>query len=46
MKRKEADLLETEDTNEKVEYDQYAAFALQQHLDDLSYSQNSIQDEA
>jgi len=46
MKSKEADLLETEDTSEKVEYDQYSVFAEQQHLDDLNYSLNSIQDEA
>jgi len=41
MNSKEADLLERED-NEKVEYDQYAVFAEQQHLDDLNYSEDSI----
>jgi len=35
MKSKEADLLEREDTTKKVEYDQYAVFAEQRHLDDL-----------
>ena len=46
MKSKEADLLEREDTSEKVEYDQCAVFTEQQHLDDLNYSQNSTRDEA
>jgi len=41
-----ADLLEREDTSEKVEYDKYAVFAEQQCLDDLKYSQNIIRDEA
>jgi len=36
MTSKEADLLEREDMSEKVEYDQYAVFAEQQHLDDLN----------
>jgi len=38
-------LLAREDTSEKVEYDQYAVFAEQRRLDDLSYSQDSIQGE-
>jgi len=46
MKSKEADLLAREDRSEKVEYDQYAAFAERRRLDDLNYSENSIRGEA
>jgi len=42
MKSKGADLLETEDTSEKVAYDQYAVFAKQRCLDNLNYSEDSI----
>jgi len=35
MNSKEADILKTEDTSEKVEYDQYAVFAEQRCLDNL-----------
>jgi len=45
MKSKEADLLEREDTSEKVMYDQYTVFAEQQCLDDLNYSEDSIRGE-
>jgi len=46
MKSKEADLLKREDTSEKVEYDQDAVFTEQWRLDDLNYSEDSIQGEA
>jgi len=46
MKSKEADLLKREDTSEKVKYDQYKVFAEQQRLDELNYSEDSIQGEA
>jgi len=46
MKSKEADPVKREDTHEKVEYDQYAVFAEQRHLNDLKYSQDTIQGEA
>ena len=45
MKSKEADLLATEDTSEKVEYDQYAVFGEQRHLVGLNCTEDSIQGE-
>ena len=46
MKSKEADLLTTEDTSEKVKYDQKAVFAEKRHIDDLNYSEDSTRGEA
>jgi len=42
MKSKEA-YLEREDMSEKVECDQYVVFAEQRRLDDLNYSEDSMQ---